>query len=394
MISYDPFSEEVLSDPHPVYKRLRAEAPVYYMEPWDAWALSCFDDVWNASMDAEHYTTTRGTTSAHLFTKVQPVTPMLNLMDPPEHTELRSRVRAFLQPANVRRIEPEIRALVDERFEVYLQEGEFDALNDLGSRVATTAVCRAIGIPLEDSELLNDLVVRFFARDPEIDGMTPDGLAAMQQLFAYFGDLVRGRERSGLVEEDIVNTIIRYHPGDRKLSYEDMGSHLSMFIIGGAETFPKVFANCMYWLHQHPDQRAEMVADRSLVPDAFWEVLRYDMPTQFLARMIVKDVELHGQTLRAGQPVLFLYPSANRDEREFESPDAFDIKRRAPRILSFGHGIHACIGMNTAKMEARVCLEAVADRIPDYEIEVGKLERLRTEFVQGWVSMPVRFRPA
>ena len=394
MVQYNPFSPEVLSDPYPVYKQLRAEAPVYYIEEYDAWALSRFDDVWNASMDADHYTTTQGTTSAHVLTKVQPVTPMLNMMDPPEHTTLRSSVRRFLQPANVRRIEPEIREVVKSCFDEYLQKGEFDALRDLGATVATTAACRAVGIPLEDAPMLNDLVIRFFGRDPEIDGMTPDGLEAMGQLFGYFAELVQRREKTGLQEEDIINTIIRYQPGGVKMSYQDMGSHLSMFIIGGAETFPKVLANCMYWMWKHPDQRAQFVEDRSLIPDVFSEVLRYDMPTQFLSRVVIVDHELHGQKLREGQPVLFLFPSANRDEREFENPDVLDIKRRAPRILSFGHGIHACIGMNTAKMEARACLEAVAELIPQYEVDEPACERLRTEFVQGFSKLPVRFKPA
>ena len=392
MVKYDPFSDEVLSDPYPVYKKLRAEAPVYYIEEYDAWAFSRFEDIWQASMDAEHYSTEKGTTSAHLLTKVQPVTPMLNMMDPPQHTALRTAARKFLQPANVRKIEPKIRELVKGRFAEFMQKGEFDSF-DLGSPVATTAACLAIGIPLEDAEMLNSLVVRFFGRDPEIDGMTPDGLAAMGELFGYFAELVQGREKTGLEEPDIVNAIIAY-AHEHELSYEDMGSHLSMFIIGGAETFPKVLANCLYWLWRHPDQRAQVVKDTSLVPDAFWEILRYDMPTQFLGRVVKKDLELHGQKLREGQPVLLLYPSANRDEREFENPDVLDIQRRAPRILSFGHGIHACIGMNTAKMEARVCLEAVAEKIPDYEVDIENAERLRTEFVQGFAKLPIRFSPA
>ncbi len=113
-----------------------------------------------------------------------------------------------------------------------------------------------------------------------------------------------------------------------KLPDEAIASHLSMLIIGGAETFPKVFSSALYLLHQHPDQRAECAADPSLIPDAFNETLRYDMPTQFLMRTLNNDVELHGKTMRAGTAVMFLYPSANRDVREFENPDVFDIKRR------------------------------------------------------------------
>jgi hypothetical protein len=118
------------------------------------------------------------------------------------------------------------------------------------------------------------------------------------------------------------------------------------------------------------------------------------MPTQFLMRTLLDDVTLHGVTMRKGRPVMFLYPSANRDPREFERPDVFDIDRRPPRILSFGHGIHACIGQHFARTEARLCLEKVLRHLPEYEVEEAKLRRIRTEFVQGWETMPVRYRVA
>jgi cytochrome P450 len=166
-----------------------------------------------------------------------------------------------------------------------------------------------------------------------------------------------------------------------------------MLIIGGSETFPKVFANCMRWLGEHPEQRAECVADPGLIPDAFIEVLRFDMPTQFLCRSLKKDVPIHGKTMKTGQPVLFLYPSANRDPREFENPDRFDIHRRPPRILSFGQGTHLCLGIHAAKLEGRICLEETLKRIPDYEVDFAGAERLVTDFVQGYASLPVTFEP-
>ncbi|MEE9609049.1 MAG: cytochrome P450, partial [Myxococcota bacterium] len=124
------------------------------------------------------------------------------------------------------------------------------------------------------------------------------------------------------------------------------------------------------------------------------EILRYDMPTQFLCRSVINDVEIRGKTLKVGQPVLFLYPSANRDEREFRDPDRFDIKRDIPRLLSFGHGTHACIGIHVAKMEGKVCLEETLRRIPEYEVHLDRAQRLVTDFVQGYASLPISFRPA
>jgi len=391
-IDYDPFSEEVLQDPHPIYARLRREDPCHFLPKWNAWALSRFEDIWNASMDAENYTATKGTTSSHLLTRVQPVTPMINLMDPPTHTELRSKISPFFTPGVVRRLEPQIQKFVDEAFEPLLDREGADLFNEFATKVSVKVACLANGFPMEDSDYLNGLVWRFFAREEGVQGMTQDGLAAMTELTTYFAELIQKRRAVGVEEKSVVDVVVGAEIGGRRFTDEEAGSHLSMFIIGGAETFPKTFASAVYRLWEHSDQRAQVVQDPKLIPGAFQEVLRYDMPTQFLMRVLTNDVELHGKTMRAGDSVMFLYPSANRDEREFEDPDRFDIHRRPPRILTFGHGIHACIGLHFAKLEGRLCLQKLLEHAPDYEVQADQLRRIRTEFVQGWESMPVLFR--
>jgi cytochrome P450 len=391
-VHYNPFSAEVMKDPVPIYRRLREEAPVYHIEEYDAWALSRFEDIWNASMDNKHFSAAQGTTSSHLLTKVQPVTPMLNLMDPPEHTRLRSQVRKHFSPQAIRNLEPMIRELAVGCLDAAMDKGEIDVMGELASQISVKVACVVTGIPLEDGDLLNDLVWRFFMRKPGVDGMTPDGLKAMEELFAYFTDLSQARRKSGSDADDVVNLLNHFELDGNKLDDFSIASHLSMFIIGGSETFPKVFANGIRRLAEHPDQRAACAADPSLIPNAFQEILRYDMPTQFLCRAVTNELELHGQTLKPGNPVLFLYPSANRDEREFDNPDVFDVRRNLPRILSFGHGTHACIGIHVAKMEGKICLEETLRRIPDYEPIWDRAERLVTDFVQGYASLPVRFR--
>ena len=156
------------------------------------------------------------------------------------------------------------------------------------------------------------------------------------------------------------------------------------------ETLPKVLANGLVRLAEYPEQRARLARDPSLVPDAFDEICRYDMPTQLLGRTLRRDVRLHGQTLRAGQPVMFLYASANHDPREFTDPDRFDIGRKPPRILTFGAGAHQCLGRHVARMEGRICLEEILARFPHYEVDLERAVRLHTEFVQGFASLPVR----
>lgn len=390
MVEYDPFSEEVMRDAAPIYKQLRDEAPAYHCEKWDCWALSRFADIWKASGDTKHFTATKGTTSAHLLTKVQPVTPMLNLMDPPDHSKLRSALRGYFAAPEVAPLEVLIRKMARESLEAAKGRGGLDAMGELASKVAVTVACTVNGLPVEDGPLLNDLVWRFFKREPGVEGMTEDGMAAFGELDVYFRNLISER-RKGPKQDNVLGTLIEIEIDGEKLDDTSIASHLTMLIIGGAETFPKTFANFLKRLSEHPDQRAECVAKPELIPDAFTEGLRYDMPTQFLCRVVTQEIEFHGKTMKPGQPILFLYPSGNHDEREFENPDVFDIHRKPPRILSFGYGPHSCVGINVARLEARVCIEETLKAAPEYALDLENAERLVTDFVQGYAKFPITF---
>ena len=389
-IDYDPFAESVRNDPQPWYRRLRDEAPVYYMERYDAFALSRFEDIWEASADTERYSTARGTAPAQLLTREQPVAPMLNLMDPPDHTRLRGALRGSFLPGPVRGLEPTARKLAAELLEGARDRGGFDAVQEFGARISVTMTCLALGLPVEHGPRLTSLVQRFFHHDPDSGGMTADGLAALGELTAYCDEMVRERRRTTPDSRSALDAILRFEQDGRRFDDDEAASHLSMLVIGGAETFPKVLANGLVRLAEHPDQRARLVADPSLVPGAFDEILRYDMPTQFLGRTLLCDVELHGVTMRAGQAVIFLYASANHDPREFPDPDRFDIARRPRRILSFGAGAHACLGTHVARMEGRVCFEEILARFPDYEVDESQLEWAHNNNVRGYSKVPVR----
>jgi cytochrome P450 len=386
---YDPFSEEVMRDPLPIYRRLRDEAPAYYCEKWDCWALSRFADIWKASADTRHFTATKGTTSAHLLTKVQPVTPMINLMDPPEHTKLRAAMRDYFSAPRVAPLEPMIRRMAVECLEEAKAAGRIDVMGGFSSKIAVSVACTVNGLPVEDGPILNDLVWRFFKREPGVQGMTEDGLRAFGEMDAYFREQIAAR-RKGPVRQSVLDTLLEFEIDGEKLGDAAISSHLAMLIIGGSETFPKTFANVLRRLAEHPEQRAECAADPKLVPDAFTEGLRYDMPTQFLCRLVTGEIEFHGEKLEPGQPVLFLYPSGNHDEREFRDPDVFDIHRKPARILSFGYGPHSCLGINVARLEAKICIEETLRVAPDYEPDLANAERLVTDFVQGYAKFPIR----
>ncbi|MGH0038560.1 MAG: cytochrome P450 [Myxococcota bacterium] len=391
MVDYDPFSAEVMENPYPVYARLRAESPVHFVEKYDAWALSKFADIWDLSSHPA-MSAARGTTPSQVLTRQQPVTPMLNVMDPPDHTTLRVAIRPRFSRLAMKGLEETIRGIVRDCIDKVRGRGEADVIGDIAAQLSVKVACMAVGIPLEDGDHLSELVWRFFDRDPEVDGMTEDGLRAAQELTAYFMALLENRRRTGSSGEDVVDMFRTIEIGGRKLSDEEIGSHLSMLIIGGSETFPKTFANGVFRLAEFPDQRARLVAEPELIPKAYDEILRYDMPTQFLCRTLTDDIEVRGEKLAAGQAVMFLYPSANRDEDEFVDPDRFDVGRKPRRHLSFGAGTHACLGFHVARMEGKVCFEELLAAFPGYEILHDRAERLRTEFVQGFAALPISFQ--
>jgi len=390
MIDYDPFSDEALRDPFPIYRRLREESPVHYIERWDSWALSYFEDIWRASSDTEHLTATRGTSSPFLLTKAMEAYPNLGHMDPPVHTELRSLIAPYFMPRRVRSLKEQIRGFVTECIDSFIDRGEGDVVGELAQIVAVRMGCLAIGFPEEDADYLVDLVKRFMSRQEGVQGMSEVGVQAFEEMRGYL-DRVSDPRRARAGEPENPIEVFARAAADGRIPMDEVGQHLALLLIGATETFPKAFANAVLFLAEHPDQRAELVADPAKIPRGLRECLRYGMPTQFLMRSVSKSFEIRGHTLLPGQSVMFMYASANRDEREFRDPDRFDIHRISPRILTFGHGTHRCLGANFAELEGELLLEELLRRVPEYEVDLSNSSRHVTEFIQGFDRLPIRF---
>ena len=284
MIDYDPFSDEALRDPLPIYRRLREESPVHYLEKYDCWALALFDDIWRVSADDQRFSVRQGTSAPQLLSKILPVFPNLNAIDPPHHTELRRDIWRWFTPRAVRQFEPELRRLTRQRLEELVPRGGFDVMDVLAFPVSSRMACIRVGFPPEDADFLVELVRRFFRREDDTPGMTEDGMAAYEEMNQYLQDLARTRIAAGVSPDSPVDALIARKTLDgERPSLETRGSHLMLMLTGSTETFPKTFANALYRLAEHPDQRAEVVADPALIPQAFDECLRYDAPTQFLS---------------------------------------------------------------------------------------------------------------
>ena len=195
MVDYDPFSDQIMDDPNPVYAELREEAPAYYVEKYDAWALSRFEDIWKASSEPENYSAAQGTTPDMLLTRQQAILPMLNVMDPPEHTRLRSVIRGCFMPRFVNALIPTAEKIAENALDLAFEKGEIDIVQEFGSKLSAQVACLAIGLPSEDSDMLTGMVQRFFLRESGIEGMNEVGMVAIEEMAAYFADRVRERRR-------------------------------------------------------------------------------------------------------------------------------------------------------------------------------------------------------
>ena len=389
MLDFDPFAEELFDDPFPIYRRLRDEAPDLYLERYDCFFLSRFEDVWRAVSDPS-FSHRRGTTSMELLLGQPTHNSALSSLAPPAHTELRGQLAPAFLPGAVRRIEPRARKLVRGFLDEVLPRGEFDAVGDLALRLSARVAFLILGLPLADADEAATQVGASFDRTQGVRGPTEIAAEARERLQEYIAAALEERRRRPR-GEGLIEVLLDAEVGGRKLTPDELVGNVYLMIVGGTETLPKVFSGALYQLWRHPDQRAELAADPGLVPDAFWEALRYEMPTLMLGASAEREATVCGGTrVRPGQKLMFLWVSANRDEREFPDPDRFDVRRRAPRILTFNHARHRCLGAHVAQMEGRVLLEELLARAPNYEVLEEKAVRIRSEFFRGFSSLPIR----
>ncbi len=392
MVEYNPFMDEVLyGDPYPVYARMRGEDPVYYVEEYDAWFLSRFEDIWRAGPDFTHFSAQEGTTPNHLLTKDTPLNLSFASMDPPQHSKYRAQVAGLFKPGAVARIEQEMRPIVKGLVDAVIERGECDLVQDLAARVSVRGALSVIGLPLDLAERASGWVNGIFAREDGHRGATPASMEGAKDMFFTVLDRVKELRKSPEKATGLLERVMNSDVDGDKMDDFRLASLCCVVLIGGTDTLPKALAATLYRLWQNPDQRRELAGDLSLVQDAFLEGLRLDTPTQHLGRTVTKEVEFRGKVLKPGQKCMFMWASANRDENEFDAPDTYLMKRRPPRMLAFGHGVHMCLGKHVALMEARITLEEVMRRLPEYEIDEANAVRNRTEFVRGWLSLPARF---
>jgi len=386
---YDPYDIEIDADPYPVYKRLRDEAPLYYNERLDFWGLSRFADVVAAAKDTERFSSAKGDILE--VVKAAPLMPPGSFIneDPPIHTIHRALVQKAFSPRKMREIEARVRAFCIACLDPLTGSNRFDFVHDLGNELPMRAIGMLMGIPDSEQPTVRDHAQRSLRNKPGEPLPVGQGLYFDGAMYAEYVDW-RSKNPSDDLITELLNTEFEDATGTgRKLTKEEVLIFVAVIAGAGVETTGRLFGWMGKVLSEHPQQRQELVKDRNLIPNAIEELLRYEPPGPHIARYVAEDVEIHGRTVPAGSAMLMMLSSANRDERQFENADRFDIHRKMGQHATFGHGIHFCVGAALARLEGRVALDEVLNRWPDWEADMTAARRSPTTTVRGWDAMPV-----
>jgi cytochrome P450 len=398
--SYDPFDAAVMADPLPFYRTLRDEYPLYYVEKWDTYALSRFEDIWRVlEVNDGTFVASEGTLpstaalAAHNTGPVPdpPLTPMpfhANF-DAPVYTDVRRCTSGPFRPRSVSRLADRIHELANERLDELLPMGRFDLTQDYGGIVAASMVCELIGLPIE---LAPDVLATVNAGSLAQPGSGVEVANARPGYLEYLIPVVERRraDRSG-AEMTIVDSLLDYRkPDGTPLSDAEAAVQLLGVFIGGTETVPKIVAHGLWELGRRPAQLAQVRADPAAnVPVAREEMIRYCAPAQWFARTVRTPFTIHGTTIEPGRRIITLLASANRDEREYPDPDEFVWDRPIERLLAFGRGQHFCLGVHLARLEIAIMVTEWLRRVPDFAVDAEHASRPPSSFQWGWSSLPV-----
>lgn len=385
MLTYDPFDYQLHDDPYPVYRQLRDKAPVYHNTKYGFYALSRYADCQEAVRDFKTFSSASGVSLEELKAQV----PFLINTDPPVHTKLRHLIVSLFTPEKVAPLETTIREMARELLAPHVARGRIDIITDFAARLPMAIICRLLGFPRQDEDQLRHWTDQVVHRDENVFEMPDEGMNATLKLYEYFNADIAARS-TGKSRDDIVSSLVAAEENGT-LTHEEVLGYLYILSIAGNETTTKLIGNICYQLYQNPKQAEWLRTDPSLIPSAVEETMRYDGPTQMMARTTLKEWARHGVTIPVGSKVALLFTSANRDERKYPDAESFDVRRNPRDHLGFGGGLHACLGAALARLEAKVAIEEIQAAIPWFRIDEAKLERMHSPNVRGYTHVPMYF---
>ncbi|MFO0841316.1 MAG: cytochrome P450 [Gemmataceae bacterium] len=395
----NPFDPDFISDPYPYYRLLRTHAPVVWVEGLHSWVVSRYDDILRGLRDPRLVVNAGNTTAFRAAGEVAGPLAVMGEMfqrqmlfrDPPEHTRLRGLVSKAFTPKVVQQLQPAMERLVDDLLDRAARRGGMDLIADLAFPLPVTVIAMLLGVPAEDH-------AKFKAWSGPIAHtvepvLLPEHLdraaAATVEILDYFRTLVkRKRANPG---DDLLSTMIAAEEQGQRLTTDELLANAVLFLVAGHETTVNLIGNGVLALLRHPEELAKLRADPGKIDNTVEEVLRFDSPVQLLSRFAQQELTIGGQAIPAGQEVLFVLGSGNRDEAAFADPDRLDIDRQDVRPLSFGGGVHYCIGAPLARSEAATAIGKIVRRFPRIELASDHLPRRQSATLRGLQAMPLRF---
>jgi cytochrome P450 len=385
---YDPYDVEINADPYPVFKRLRQEAPLYYNEQHDFFAVSHYEDVQRGLSDRATFISGRGGILELIKAGIEIPPGTVIFEDPPTHTMHRSLMSRMFTPRRVAALEDKIRKYCADALDPLVGEKRFDLIKDFGSVMPMRVIGSLLGIPDEDQEAIRDNTdanLRTEAGKPMVHS---EAFASGE----HFAEYIEWRVDNP--SDDIMTELLHAEFEDetgekRRLSRDELLTYLAVVAGAGNETTTRLIGWMGTTLADHPDQRRAVVEDRDLVPNVVEEVLRYEPPAPHVGRYVAADAEFQGRTVPAGSAILLLVGAANRDEQRYVDGEAFDIRRPPQAHLSFGYGSHFCLGASLARAEGRIALDELLKRFPEWEVDRANAHISPTSTVRGWETLPI-----
>ena len=386
--------------PHEWFAQLRKEAPVYWHPDPDGfaegfWTVTRFEDCVGVNRDYEHFSSSRKTSLFRDFADdlIEQQRMMMVNMDPPLHTRYRRLVNKGFTPRMVRDLEAKVVASTDAILDAVCEQGSADFVEQISAELPLQVIAELVGVPQEDRHLVFDWSNRMVgADDPEYQVSAEAAGQAAMELFAYADQLCEQKRLDP--HADLLSVLTQADMDGDSLSQLELDLFFMLLAVAGNETTRNLISGAMVAFFDHPDQWARLQADRSLLPSAVEEMLRYVSPVMHFRRQASADVVIADTKISEGDKVVFWHISANRDETVFAEPDRFDIGRVENNHMAFGGGgPHFCLGANLARMEIRVMFDRLLDRMPDIRLD-GDVQRLRSNFINGVKHIPVAFTPS
>ncbi|HVN51915.1 MAG TPA: cytochrome P450 [Acidimicrobiales bacterium] len=388
-VYYDPYDVDINADPYPAFRRLRDEAPVYYNERYDVWALSRHADVEKGLVNWETFSSAHSDILEIIQSGMELPSAVVLFEDPPVHTMHRGLMSRVFTPRRMNELENKVRAYCASCLDPLVGQDRFDFVADLGAQMPMRVIGMLLGIPEADQTAVRDKSDAFLRTEAGRPMELREDAIANGELFAEYVEW-RSKHPSDDLMTALLNAEFEDETGTKRtLTREEVLTYTQVLAGAGNETTGRLIGWLGKVLAEHPDQRRELVEDPSLVPAAVEETLRFEPTGPHIARYVARDVEYYGTTVPEGSALLLLVGSANRDERRWTDPDRFDIHRDEGPHLTFGYGLHYCLGANLARLEGRVALDEVLKRFPEWEVDYDHIRLAPTSTVRGWEAMPV-----